>query len=68
MYKGRAVKLYYMTQVKGEPPTFVIFANYPDAVKDFHLRFVENKLRDYFVFEGTPLKIYVRARRREKVT
>lgn len=66
MYKGRSVKLYYMTQVKGEPPAFVIFANYPDAVKDSHLRFIESMLRDYFVFEGTPLKIYVRARRKKE--
>lgn len=65
MYKGRAVKLYYMTQVKGEPPAFVIFANYREAVKDSHLRHIEKGLRDSFGFEGTPLKIYVRARRRE---
>ncbi|MEW6109139.1 MAG: ribosome biogenesis GTPase Der [Nitrospirota bacterium] len=66
LYKGRTVKLYYMTQVKTEPPCFVVFANYPDAVKDFHLRFIEKGLRDHFLFEGTPLRIYVRARRRER--
>lgn len=66
MHKGRPVKLYYMTQVKTEPPCFVIFANYAGAVKDSHLRFIEKKLREYFVFEGTPLKIYVRARKKEK--
>ena len=65
MYKGRSVKLYYMTQVKGEPPAFVIFANYREAVKDSHLRYIEKGLRENFGFEGTPLKIYVRARRRE---
>jgi GTP-binding protein len=66
MYRGREVKLYYMTQVKGEPPAFVIFANYREAVKDAHLRYIEKGLRDCFGFEGTPLRIYVRARRREK--
>lgn len=66
MYRGRAVKLYYMTQVKGEPPAFVIFVNYPEAVRDSHLRFIEKELRGHFGFEGTPLKIYIRARRREK--
>jgi GTP-binding protein len=65
MYKGKEVKLYYMTQVKGEPPAFVIFANYADAVKDSHLRFIERGLREQFVFEGTPIKIYVRARKRD---
>ncbi|MDA8432938.1 MAG: ribosome biogenesis GTPase Der [Nitrospiraceae bacterium] len=66
MYRGRAVKLYYMTQVKEEPPGFVIFANYAEAVKDQHLRFIEKALREQFSFEGTPVRIHVRARSREK--
>lgn len=65
MYKGRAVKLYYMTQVKGEPPAFVVFANYKEAVKDFHIRFIEKGLREKFGFAGTPLRIYVRTRKRD---
>ncbi len=66
LHKGREVKLYYMTQVREEPPAFVIFANYPDVVKGPQLRFIERALRDYFTFEGTPIRIYVRARRKEK--
>ncbi|TAN38533.1 MAG: ribosome biogenesis GTPase Der [Nitrospirae bacterium] len=66
MYKGKDVKLYYMTQVKEEPPAFVIFANYPDSIKDSHLRFIEKGLREYFGFHGTPLRIYIRERKREK--
>jgi GTP-binding protein len=66
MYKGKTVKMYYITQVKGEPPTFVIFANYKDAVKDSHLRFIEKGLREYFGFKGTPLKIYIKTRRRAR--
>jgi len=65
MYRGRAVKLYYMTQVKEEPPGFVIFANYPEAVREQQLRYVEKRLRGDFSFEGTPIRIYVRARKRE---
>jgi GTP-binding protein len=64
MYKGREVKLYYMTQAGTEPPAFVIFSNYKDAIKDSHLRFIEKKLREYFGFEGTPLKIFVRSKRK----
>jgi GTPase len=64
MYKGKDVKLNYMTQTGTEPPTFVIFANYKDAVKDSHLRFIEKKLREHFGFEGTPLKIFVRAKKK----
>ena len=63
MYKGREVKLNYMTQTGTEPPAFVIFANYKDAIKDSHLRFIEKKLREHFGFEGTPLKIFVRAKK-----
>lgn len=68
LHKGRRVKMYYMTQVKGDPPAFVVFTNYPEAVKDHHLRFIEHELRKYFGFEGTPLRIYVRARKREKMS
>lgn len=68
LYKGRQVKMYYMTQVRGEPPAFVVFTNHPEAVRDYHLRFIERELREHFGFEGTPLRIYVRARKREKVS
>jgi GTP-binding protein len=66
MHKGRHVKLYYMTQVSGEPPAFVIFANYPDAIREAQLKFIERGLREAFSFEGTPLRIYVRARKRRE--
>ncbi len=65
MYKGKEVKLKYMTQTGTEPPTFVIFANYKDAIKASHLRFIEKKLREHFGFEGTPMKIFVRAKKKD---
>ncbi len=67
-YRGKAVRLFYMTQVRGEPPGFVIFSNYPEAVREQHVRFIEKGLRDSFSFEGTPLKIYVRARKKDKAS
>jgi GTP-binding protein len=67
MYRGKEVKLYYMTQAKTEPPSFVVFANYEGAVKESHLRFIERGLRDFFEFEGTPIRIYVRARKRAEL-
>ncbi|MEW6162541.1 MAG: ribosome biogenesis GTPase Der [Nitrospirota bacterium] len=66
MYKGKAVKLYYITQVKTEPPVFVVFTNYPSALKDSHIQCIEKSLRDKFSFKGAPIRIYVRAREREK--
>lgn len=68
MYKGREVKLNYMTQTGTEPPTFVIFANYKDSIRDSHLRFIEKRLREQFGFEGTPLKIFIRAKKRNLST
>ncbi|MEW6068575.1 MAG: ribosome biogenesis GTPase Der [Nitrospirota bacterium] len=64
LYKGRQVKFYYITQIKTEPPSFVIFANYPSAVKKSHLRYIEKGLRQRFSFAGTPVRIYIKQRER----
>ncbi len=61
-YRGRRVKVFYMTQVGTEPPEFVIFVNHPEGLKDAHLRFIERSLRDRFTFGGTPIRIFVKAR------
>lgn len=66
MYKGRSVKFYYITQVKTEPPSFAVFANYPAAIKDAHIRHMEKVLRNRFSFTGTPIRIYIKARERNK--
>ncbi len=66
LYRGKEVKMYYLTQVAQAPPTFVIFANFKNAVKESHLRYVEKKLREYFGFRGTPLRIHVRSRQRDE--
>lgn len=66
LYKGKTVKLYYITQVKTEPPVFVVFTNHPAALKDAHIRHVEKGLRDRFSFKGTPIRIYVKAREGQK--
>lgn len=66
LYKGRRVKYYYITQMGVRPPTFVTFVNYPEGVHFSYLRYIENGLRDAFGFYGTPIRIFVRARREEK--
>jgi len=66
MYKGKSVKFYYITQVKTEPPSFAVFANYPAAIKDAHIRHIEKVLRNSFSFMGTPIRIYIKARERNK--
>ena len=60
--KGRRLKIFYMTQVAVNPPTFVIFVNDPDLMHFSYERFIENKMRDAFYFDGTPLKLIIRER------
>jgi GTP-binding protein len=67
-YKGKHVKLYYITQVKIEPPVFVLFTNYPSAFTEPYIRHIEKCLRDKFSFKGTPIRIYVRERKRESIS
>ncbi len=59
---GRQVNLLYATQHGIRPPTFVIFTNRPDLVSTSYRRFVENRLRDRFCFEGTPIRTIWRKR------
>ncbi len=60
--RGRRLKIYYMTQVSIQPPTFVVFCN--DA-KLFHFsyqRYLENQIRNTFGLEGTPIRLVIRAK------
>lgn len=63
MYRGREVKFFYITQVSIRPPAFVIFCNYPEAVSEDYRRYIENRLREAFVFKGTTIKIFLRKKR-----
>ena len=58
--KGKRLKIYYMTQVSANPPTFVIFCNSEELFHFSYRRYIENCLRDAFGFEGTPIKIIIR--------
>lgn len=63
MEKGKRLKIYYTTQVAVKPPTFVFFVNDPELVHFSYERFLENRIRDAFGFEGTPIKVIFRERR-----
>lgn len=60
--KGRRLRIYYVTQVAIKPPTFVVFVNDPELMHFTYERFLENRIRETFDFEGTPIKIITRAR------
>ncbi|EIW18495.1 MULTISPECIES: ribosome biogenesis GTPase Der [Pelosinus] len=63
---GRRLKIYFTTQPNVKPPTFVLFVNEPEIMHFSYLRFLENRLRESFGFEGTPLKLVVRGRKEEE--
>jgi len=61
---GSAPRLYYITQAETSPPVFVILASAPDSVHFSYQRFVANQLRKAFGFDGVPIRIVYRERRR----
>jgi len=61
-FNGGRIRIYYATQVSNAPPTFVLFVNNPDFMHFSYQRYIENKLREAFMFEGTPIKIILRKR------
>lgn len=63
---GRAPRLYYITQAETAPPTFVVIASSPESVHFSYQRFVSNQLRKHFGFDGVPLRVVYREKRRGK--
>jgi GTP-binding protein len=61
--KGRAMRVYYATQVRTGPPTFVLFVNDPSLITQSYSRYLRNKLREAFGFVGTPIRVVFRERR-----
>ena len=59
-YKGKYVKIKYITQLPTAVPSYAFFCNLPQYVKDPYKRFIENKFRDMYKFNGVPIRIYFR--------
>ncbi|MGJ5643519.1 ribosome biogenesis GTPase Der [Formosa sp. S-31] len=59
-YKGKFVKIKFITQLPTPQPQFAFFCNLPQYVKDPYKRFLENKLREHFDFKGVPVSVYMR--------
>lgn len=64
--KGKRLKMFYITQSGVKPPTFVLFVNEPEMVHFSYERYLENKLRESFGFEGTSIKFVIRKRDNEE--
>ncbi len=58
--KGKYIRIKYVTQLPTKTPSFAFFCNLPQYIKDPYRRFIENKLRAHFGFEGVPIQVYFR--------
>ena len=59
-YKGKYIKIKYVTQLPTPSPSFAFFANLPQYIRAPYKRFLENKLREFFDFEGVPVQVFIR--------
>ena len=62
-HAGRALRMYYGTQVRSDPPTFMIYVNEPSLMHFTYLRYLENQIRAEYGFLGTPIRIVLKGRR-----
>jgi GTP-binding protein len=62
-HAGQQLKIYYGTQVRSDPPTFVMFVNNPKLMHFTYLRFLENRIREEYGFLGTPIKLAAKGRK-----
>ena len=66
--KSRPIRIYYVTQAKTAPPTFLLFTNQKQPLHFAYERFLENRLREKFDFTGTPVRWVQRLRKRDRDT
>ena len=62
-FNGGRLKIYYGEQVANKPPTFVLFCNHPNYMHFSYKRYLENRLRETFHFDGTPIRFITRERK-----
>jgi GTP-binding protein len=67
VFRNKTVKIYYATQTRVNPPTFVFFVNDPEALHFSYERYLENQLRAAFGFKGTGIRLYFRARTKNDI-
>ncbi|PKL92399.1 MAG: ribosome biogenesis GTPase Der [Candidatus Goldiibacteriota bacterium HGW-Goldbacteria-1] len=64
--KKGSLKIYYATQVSAAPPTFTLFVNSADKIHESYLRYVVNKIREDFGFDGCPIKLKVKQKEKKE--
>jgi GTP-binding protein len=58
--KGKLIQIKYITQIPGKSPAFAFFCNLPQYIQESYTRFLENRLREKFDFEGVPIRLFFR--------
>ncbi len=62
MIRGKRLRVYYMTQIETNPPTFLLFTNYPDLMLGSYKRYLENQFRKIWPLKGYPLRFELKKR------
>ncbi len=62
VHRGRPVRILYLTQGRTRPPTFLLWANRREGVSEAYRRFISNQLRARYGFEGTPVRVLIKAK------
>jgi GTP-binding protein len=62
LHRGRRIKFYYATQASSQPPTFILFVNYPEAVHFSYRRYLLNQIRSAAGLDKTPVRLLLRQR------
>ncbi len=65
-HKGRQLKIYYASQVKVDPPTFVLHVNDPKLAHFSYMRYLENRFREAYGFVGTPIQLIAHGHKEPK--
>ncbi|MBN2429298.1 MAG: ribosome biogenesis GTPase Der [Deltaproteobacteria bacterium] len=65
VFHRKRVKLFYITQTGVRPPTFTVFASRSEGIHLYYRRFIQNRLRDAFGFEGTPVRLVFKDRKKD---
>lgn len=66
MITGKRLRIYYMAQVDVQPPTFVLFVNYPNLMTESYRKYLYNQLRETYGFEGVPIKLYLKGKEKKE--
>ncbi|KAF3362312.1 GTPase Der [Chlamydiales bacterium STE3] len=65
MITGKRLRIYYMAQVDIQPPTFVVFVNYPNLMSDSYRKYIYNQLRETYGFSGVPINLYLKGKEKK---